>query len=260
MARSMARDMARPCLAFCHATCPTCCHAPCHGKEHGKSECLAVHRATLFPMPACHASLPYASLLWPCHASCHASLFCHCQRRCVSRRKDLLTIERFQMLRVGEGKWLQDRKHIVAEMRAPSSTFVQWNLCVNHTRVGKTEESKLPKGRGGTRAKKKVLKAAFDSVAASASTPGLVVGDLNLKPDEVDEVIAGHPGPHNLRFIGGPGAPYPYVSCCAARQGFGMPGFAMHLAMSLAMHLAMLPRHVARCMARGMARDWQEAC
>ena len=195
-----------------------------------------------------HASLPYASLLWPCHASCHASLFCHCQRRCVSRRQDLLTIERVQML--------QDRKHIFVEMRAPSSTFVQWNLCVNLTRVGNTEESKLPRGSGG----KKVLKAAFDSVAASASTPGLVVGDLNLKPDEVDEVIAGHPGPHNLRFIGGPGAPYPYVSCCAARQGFGMPGFAMHLAMSLAMHLAMLPRHVARCMARGMARDWQEAC
>ena len=169
----------------------------------------------------------------------------------VSRRQDLLTIERFHMLHV-----LQDRKHIVAEMREPSSTFVQWNLCVNLTRVGNTEESKLPRGSGG----KKVLKAAFDSVAASASTLGLVVGDLNLKPDEVDEVIAGHPGPHNLRFIGGPGAPYPYVSCCAARQGFGMPGFAMHLAMSLAMHLAMLPRHVARCMARGMARDWQEAC
>ena len=93
-------------------------------------------------------------------------------------------------------KYLSQRGHIVVEMRAPDTApdVVQWRLCINHTRdhtrPGNTEESEL-------------LKAALDRVAVSASTPGLVVGDMNLFPEDVNRVIAGHPG--GARYIGGPG-------------------------------------------------------
>ena len=73
--------------------------------------------------------------------------------------------------------------------------------CVNHTRVGNAPESKVPSGQKGTTLKKNVLRASLDRAAASASTPGLVVGDLNMKPEHVSEVITEHAGDaHNIRY------------------------------------------------------------
>ena len=111
----------------------------------------------------------------------------------------------------------------------------QWRLCINHTRSGSSKAAKVPSGERGVRFKKKILLCALDRVAASAPTPGIVVGDLNLTRQQVQEVseLAG-PRAHSVRFIGGQGQTACYLPCCVLACHA-----SCHASLVLAMRLAM---------------------
>ena len=85
-----------------------------------------------------------------------------------------------------------------------ASTPGQWRVCINHTRSGSTKAAKVPSGKKGVQLKQKVLRSAINRVVASAPTPGIVVGDLNLTRQQVQEVadFAGQEA-HSVRFVGG---------------------------------------------------------
>ena len=126
----------------------------------------------------------------------------------ISRHPLLIEVGRALQCSVGNDSKLRMRRQVDASLStAPGApTPGRWRLCINHTRVGGTAESKAPTGAKGVRFKQKVLRLSLDRVAASASTPGLVVGDLNLTRQQVQEVTdVAAPAAHNVRFHGGEG-------------------------------------------------------
>ena len=163
---------------------------------------LAMHLAmqSLYCHASCHASY-YA----PCRASCHLPVW-----SCISRHSHLIALSDAKQCKVSHHEKFCKRRQVDAILStmpgASTPGTWQWRLCINHTRVGGMEMSKAPTGQKGVRFKQKVLKFALNRVAASASTPGLVVGDLNLTKDQVQEVaVTAECLAANIRFHGGEG-------------------------------------------------------
>ena len=138
-----------------------------------------------------------------CRASCNLPLW-----SCISRHPDLIEVSKATQCSVGSSAKFSKRRQVDVSLSTVSgaSTPGHWRLCINHTRIGGTEESKAPTGAKGVRFKQKVLRFSLDRVAANASTPGLVVGDLNLTQQQVQELIdMAAPAADNVRFHGGEG-------------------------------------------------------
>ena len=106
-------------------------------------------------------------------------------------------------------QYLLERKQVQVYLQtvAGAPTPGQWKLVINHTRMGPAHKL------NGTalqvlHKKQKILLCAIErsTRGVGASTPGIVVGDLNLAPAQVDSVLqdaADHRG--NLRKFGGQG-------------------------------------------------------
>ena len=110
----------------------------------------------------------------------------------------------------GQHDYLRLRKHVQVSLKtvAGAPTPGKWTLVINHTRIGPA--SKL----NGTplqvlRKKQRILESAIERSirGTGASTPGIVVGDLNLASAQVDTVqqSAAWQDRGNLRKFGGQG-------------------------------------------------------
>ena len=143
-------------------------------------------------MPAgCHDVLlhynmqsPRASTLLPCLPHGHTAT-----PRVLSRRADLIEVIDVKVCSVGGSH--ERRKHVEATLRTlfcatPSG---EWKMVVHHTRSGRGHH--LIKGNKGKRSKTKrdICSLALARAEASASTPGIVVGDLNLTRQEVADAL-----------------------------------------------------------------------
>ena len=146
--------------------------------------------------------------------SCHALLAMPCLRCCspatprvLSRRHALIDVLEIRLCSVG-GKH-EHRKHVEAILRTSFCAMpaAEWKIVVHHTRSGQGNHA--IKGKSGTKrtkVKQEIFVRALTRAAVSASTPGIVVGDLNLKIEQLREFLRGAvPHCQNIRFGGGQG-------------------------------------------------------
>ena len=127
--------------------------------------------------------------------------------RVVSRRHDLIDAVDIRICSVSSK--YEHRKNVEAILRTSSDATppVQWKIVVHHTRSGQRNNAI----RGNTPGKRSKVKQeifvhALTRAAVSASTPGIVVGDLNLKIKELCEALRDAvPHCQNVRFWGGQG-------------------------------------------------------
>ena len=170
-----------------------------------------------------------------CHACCHAT---RARDRCVacsavasaaytadtaSRRPSNVSVDKCLLCIVGEEDKFKERLCVEADVTVTCGcgNRQSYKLVLNHTRVGHTPASACPKGRKAAKAyKMQVLDRVFRRAIAtsSASTPGVVVGDLNLEKENVAEFVNEFRGNVAvLDFDGG--------------RGSGATRVAMHVAM-----------------------------
>ena len=113
---------------------------------------------------------------------------------------------------MGQTEALRPRKCVevdVEQTGAGASTpgNQMWKVVVNHTRHGSALGAKVPAGKRGRRFKADVLENVITRATASASTPGIVLGDLNLTTEQVNDVAQTYRGGHveTIDVAGGTG-------------------------------------------------------
>ena len=129
----------------------------------------------------------------------------------IPRRNDLVAAENFCTCKVGlEHAYLRSRTQVQVDLStvAGAPTPGRWALVINHTRYGKASALR-GKPLQVLRKKKTILECSIENSArdAGASTPGIVVGDLNLAERQVQDVldIAACRAFGNVRKFGGKG-------------------------------------------------------
>ena len=114
---------------------------------------------------------------------------------------------------MGESEALRPRKCVEVDVEQTGAGVStpgnqMWKLVVNHTRHGSAPAAKVPSGKKkGVKFKADVLENVITRATASASTPGIVLGDLNLTTEQVNDVAQTYRGGHveTIHVAGGTG-------------------------------------------------------
>ena len=155
-------------------------------------------------------------------SSCRRPRRCRPHMRSILRRSGSITIVDAHVCQLSPGtggftadQLIGQRRFVSAEFRTvdSASTPGTWTICLNHTGVGSAPESQMPKN-SKVRFKQRVLGQVLHHATAGASTLGIVMGDLNLKPAEVDVPLEGcKASAQIIEKAGGTGSAHSHVPC-----------------------------------------------